>query len=121
MFQFENQDESTSYVPLSVHGSYYVARLSLSIQSSNINPIEFPLELNKPNFIEFCLFCILSEVTLIDSRYQYGKISFRITIGNKIFFYFYFSAIKWLNKNKIYFSEYLKYFLKTYFCILFLN
>ena len=108
----KEKNHVTFYSPVSGNGAFYVARLLLKIESKKVihskkstvettngNPtstsqtatirqesqnVPIPVEIIKTNeeIKEFVAFAIISEVTMIDSRYSNGEISFQLCLGN---------------------------------------
>lgn len=81
------------YMPLGGNGSFYVARMFLSISSKKISQHSELKESmkksfkridikQKPQLSEFMAFCLINECTMIDSRYQNGELSFQLCVGN---------------------------------------
>lgn len=84
-----------TYLPLVAKGAFYVARLYMSIYSMSAarpssvlkeslqtnNSLSQELMIN-PREKRFVAFAIINEVTMIDSRYLNGELSFQLCIGS---------------------------------------
>lgn len=95
-----NDDEpefESSYTPLVGDGSFYIARLLMSISSKLISPFsELKDSVRAPSYLrknylksksvlnEFVGFCVINEANMIDSRFKNGNLRFKLSFGKYI-------------------------------------
>ncbi len=92
-----NEDEfESSYTPLVGDGSFYIARLLMSISSKPISPFsELKDSVRAPSYLrknylksksvlnEFLGFCVINDASMIDSRYKNGELRFKLSFGRQ--------------------------------------
>ena len=90
----KSDDDTSYYASLVARGSFYKARLSMSVSSRKISPFsEFKESIKVPNYMrksylrsksvihDFLVFCVINEVSMIDDRYKNGEMRFQLCIG----------------------------------------